>query len=224
MGNSFVEAEYKDPGYMEAKKRSQDLTTGIFDATIADSANKAAQSGSVQGVANTGRLSADTYARVSAEKARRLSAIEDQYNNYELQHKAAFNNQQALARQQWAMEKPNFLNWLGFGVNTLGSIASIPVGGAGGSVLGSILGVGKNPSKPPTPTNYGQLQSTFFGTPAASSDISQNPNANFVEVPPLKLDNNSQPFGSQWGQNNFGLNDGFNIKIPKFPTLPLWKK
>lgn len=206
MGNEFIEAKYKDPGYAEAKRRSKEINTNAYDSEIAAGMNKSSQAGMVQGVANPGGLAADIYAEVSDNKARRASAIEDQYNNYELQHKAAFYDKQAEARQQFEMNKPGFMNWLGFGVETLGSIASIPVGGAAGSVMGAILGAGKKP-KNPTKTNYGGIESTFVPPPQATVGTDKTTELSTQD----KWGNLNKYSGSQgvWDYNPYKLKDIF---------------
>lgn len=174
MGQGYVEPEYKDPGYEAAKQRSMDKTRGIFDASISEAQNKSASAGAVQGVGNAGRLAADTYAKVSEQKNRRLSATEDQYNNYELQHKASFNNQNAFARQQYEMNKPGFLDYLGFAGNLAGSGFGIA------SALGAFGGAMKTLDKTTT-------------TPAINLGVSGS------EVNSLK---DIQPFDSFGSQKN----------------------
>gem|GEM_PF-5218420 len=82
---------------------------------------------------------------MSNEKNRRISAIEDQYNNYELQHKASFNNQQAWSKQQYEMNKPGFLDYLGFGANLATGILGVP-GVASG--IGKLFGGGGSGTTP----------------------------------------------------------------------------
>lgn len=163
MGQGYIEPVYKDPGYAAAKQRSIDKTTGVFDATIAEAENKSAQAGSVQGVGNAGRLAADTYAKVSEQKSRRISSIEDQYNNYELQHKAAFNNQAAWNKQQYEMNKPGFLDWLGIGANIASGVAGIP-----GVISGIAKMLGGNN------TNATPTQTDMSGSPGLGIDNSIN--------------------------------------------------
>ena len=215
MGNSFVEAEYKDPGYAEAKRRSKEINTNAYDAEIAAGMNKSAQAGAVQGVGNPGGLAADTYAEMSDKKAQRASAIEDEYNNYELQHKAGFYDEQARAKQQFEMNKPGFLNWLGFGVNTLGSIASIPVGNT--SLLGSILKIGTKSPKKATTTNYGGLQSTFLTPPkaGATTDNTQTglelPNQNQFDIGKI-----NPMTGKPYGSSSFNMQNPFNMNKDRY--------
>lgn len=144
MGSKYVEPEYKDPGYEAAKQRSLNKNTGAYDAAISDTMNKSAQAGAVQGVANSGGLQAATYARLVSDKARRASAIEDMYNNYELQDKAAFNRQNAFAKAQFEMNKPGFLDYLGFAAN-LGS-AGFGIYSALSNSIGAVSGLNKNKS------------------------------------------------------------------------------
>lgn len=217
MGQGYIEAEYKDPGYAAAKQRSIDKTTGVYDAAIADASNKSAQAGAVQGVGNAGRLAADTYAKVSNEKNRRISAIEDQYNNYELQHKAAFNNQQAWSKQQYEMNKPGFLDYLGFGVNLASGVASIPGVVSG---IGKLFGAGDSGSTPTqtdtkgTPglginkdiNNMQDLEKAT--TPRHISEVF-GPTNPLWKPPPLKVDSGTS------GIQNWGVAKDFLPKAPK---------
>lgn len=204
MSNQYIEPEYKDPGYAEAKKRSKELTTGIFDASIANAANKSAQAGSVAGVGNAGRLAANTYAQISNEKSRRISAIEDQYNNYELQHKAAFNNQNAFAKQQFEMNKPGFLDWLGFGVNTAGSLFGM------GNALG-LIGAGTKALKGIT-TNNSNKQQFYTPPPTAEQVTGINSNSNLSTLQPGAF-SDFNPFTANKKQKAWQLGEPFKLKF-----------
>lgn len=198
MGNSYVSLEEGDwkQTIEAAKKRSEEKTANIFDTQIAEAANKSAQAGATQGIANTSRLSADTYAKISEQKARRISAIEDQYNNYGVQHKLALDRQNAIAKQQFEMNKPNFFTYL----TGLTGLA------AGAANIGGALGwkpFGNDPPKGGTAgSNNVPLNSTY-------NPIQTMANEKGIGVPNIgKL--------ADIGKNQSLKNPNFNLDLNKF--------
>jgi len=191
MGNSYVPIEDGNwESYVEGKKKESIKTaTGIYDSQIADTANKSAHAGSVQGISNPGKLSADAYSRITSEKSKRISAITDQYNNYAIGHKLALERQNALNKQQWEMNKPNALNWL----STVGQIgASVFTGGAAAGLFG---GKPKNPGQPGGTNPLPPDQSNINYTPPLSGDTQGN---NFMPLPPSNLSGNQNGFNNEF--------------------------
>jgi hypothetical protein len=202
MGTSYVAPKYSDPGYEAAKQRSLKANTGAYDSVISQASNKSAMAGNVAGVANTGRLAADTFANISSQKANRASAIEDQYNNYELQHKAAFLDMAEKSRVDYENNKPGLLDYVTGGLGIV----------AGGMNIASGLGFNpftKKPAKMP-------LQSSNSGGGYTSGTGSSGSYSNNMVPPPPTFNPSmmNRPTASSWmsGWNGMENKRGFQWK------------
>ncbi len=192
--NPYKDMKFDDKGQRQKIRQS-------FDSTIGQANNQAALAGAVQGVANTGRASADTYANVASERDRSAAAVDAQEIEFDQWRKG----QEA----EWDANNAGFWDYLSFGAKLLQGVT--PFASALG-IFDSFLGKKPKSGMKATPSMYPppQVNDKIGGEPNIEAGepglLEFNTNSN---TPPV--DNRvqpSQPPGAQ-GISNQGRAGAF---------------
>jgi len=149
--NPYENLKFDGSAYDRALAKSLNVTNTIYDAKIAETANKSAQAGSVAGVANTTRLSADTYADITSQRDSKIAGITAEIENQRANSETAFNNKKQELSAQFEQQRPGFFDFLasdlGIASSVIGGVSAIKAinqVGATARNIGAVTGFGQN--------------------------------------------------------------------------------
>ena len=223
--NPFSDLKFDNTPFRKRRDETIQANNTIYDASIGEAANRSAMAGSISGVANQGRLSADTFAKITEARNNKNASIIAGYNQQEAQAETAFNRERDYKSAEWEASQPTFLDYLTSAsslalgglsifnaVKTGSNIASGIIGGAntGLSAINSKVqgGSGNNnlsftPTPITTPTNTEQIVKDVANTQVNfGSKGLINPSNNYQNKtykPFSGIDLNYNPFKKKGG-------------------------
>lgn len=145
--NPFDKIKIDTSPIADAKRKAIEASANAFDDTIARTQNQSAQAGAIQGVGNTARMSADTYAGVAGDRDRRNLEITSRFDAMEAQSAIDQKSRKDFASAEWESNQAGlFETVFDFVIPTI----------SGGFGLSGALGFGKeiyNAFNKPSKTN-----------------------------------------------------------------------
>lgn len=110
--NPFSDLKFDRKPFEDRKNETIAATNSIYDASIGEAANRSAMAGSISGVANPTRLSADTFAKITGARNEKNASIVAGYNQQAAQAETAFNRERDYKSADWESSQPTFLDYL----------------------------------------------------------------------------------------------------------------
>ena len=110
--NPFSDLKFDNTPFRKRRDETIQANNTIYDASIGEAANRSAMAGSISGVANQGRLSADTFAKITEARNNKNASIIAGYNQQEAQAETAFNRERDYKSAEWEASQPTFLDYL----------------------------------------------------------------------------------------------------------------
>lgn len=200
--NPFSDLKFDRKPFEDRKNETLNASNTIYDASIGEAANRSAMAGSVSGVANQGRLSADTFARITGDRNAKNASIIAGYNQQAAQAETAFNRDKQNKEADWEASQPTFLDYLTGASNLalgglsiysaikgIGTTPFAPTGGRGLSGMNSKIA----PASPPPGTTFVPASTEAVNS---NSIVNQFANGN-INIPKNKTFNLLNPFGVQ---------------------------
>lgn len=225
--NPYAGLKFDGSPYDRALAKALNVTNTIYDSKIAETQNRSAMAGSVAGVANQTRLSADTTANITSQRDEKVAGITAGYENQKANSEVAFNNQKQQLSAQWEQNRPGFFDFLAADLNiagaAFGGISAIAGANATGNMaskIGQLTGFGQQaisginanykapPSQPPNSTT-----DVLNGNANVTASLT---NTEQIQIPPLKLNQNKSMFRS----NPMNFDFGFSKQKKNILNLP----
>jgi hypothetical protein len=120
--NPFSDLKFDRKPFEDRKNETLNASNTIYDASIGEAANRSAMAGSVSGVSNQTRLSADTFAKITEQRNNKNASIVAGYNQQSAQAETAFNREKQNKEAEWEANQPGF-------IDTLASLSGVALGG-----------------------------------------------------------------------------------------------
>ena len=172
--NPYTSMKFDNTPYEKAKVDTEAKINNIYDAEIGNVSNQQMLAGSVQGVGNIGRVSADTAAKVYGQRDQRVANNFAEISQQKMASEAGFNREKQNLSNEWEANKPNAWDYITSAASFLPGIGQ----------FASAIGVfdkmfGKKGAKTASPVfNYNGIVPPNF-------DITTNQTDNTAITPPV---------------------------------------
>lgn len=110
--NPYTSMKFDNTPYEKAKVDTEAKINNIYDAEIGNVSNQQILAGSVQGVGNIGRLSADVASRVYGQRDQRIANNFAEISQQKMASEAAFNREKQNLSNEWEANKPNAWDYI----------------------------------------------------------------------------------------------------------------